>query len=214
MNDDWRVHIKLASSSDAIDLKGYIEAGEVEHELEPLLDDRVVVSHDDDELFCYTGTREQAEHAESVIRAAAAKRGWTIETDLRHWHPVAEEWEDPDKPLPTTGAERAAEHEEMIEEEREESEEAGVCEWEVRVQLHSHRDASQLADKLEAEGLQLVRRWHYLVIGAEDEDTANALAQRIRNEAPDAEVIAEGSPEVALENRPGRLFSVFGGLGE
>ena len=60
---------------------------------------------------------------------------------------------------------------------------------------------------------RLVRRWRFLIAGAQSEDDARALAERIRAEAPaGAEVDAEGSEALvwAREHRP---FAVFGGLG-
>ena len=42
--------------------------------------------------------------------------------------------------------------------------------------------------------MHLVRRWRFIVVGAETEDEANALAERIRREAPPGtKVVAEGS---------------------
>jgi hypothetical protein len=59
-----------------------------------------------------------------------------------------------------------------------------------------------------------VRRWKYLLIGATDEDTANALAERLRSEAgPDAKVTAEGSGQAAYDERPSNPFAFLGGLG-
>jgi hypothetical protein len=59
-----------------------------------------------------------------------------------------------------------------------------------------------------------VRRWHYLVVGAPDEDTANALAERIRAESPPGSVVtAEGSWPMVWASDPRRWFAVFGGLG-
>jgi len=215
MTDDWRLRVDLREPSRALELKRYLESVELEHELSATLGDRVAVSNDDGEVFCYAGTREQAERAEEVIRSAATERGWEVDTELKHWHPVAEEWEDPDEPLPTTGSEREAEHEELIEQEREEAEKTGYVDWEVRVECTSHREAVELAEKLKGEGIPNIRRWHYLVVGAEDEDTANALADRLRREVPsDAKVTTEGTYQVVFNSHPRSWFSVFGGLGE
>jgi hypothetical protein len=67
---------------------------------------------------------------------------------------------------------------------------------------------------LTAEGVPNVRRWKYLLIGAADEDSANALAERLRREAgPNATVTAEGSGQAAYEERPPNPFAYLGGLG-
>jgi hypothetical protein len=214
MSDDWRVRANLHTPSHATELRGYLEAAEAQHELETALGDRAVVTYDDAEVFCYTGTREQAERAQDLIRSIAADHGWDIETELKRWHPVAEEWEDRDAPLPAGGAEREAEHAALIQREREEALATGYVEFEIRVEFHSHRDAVELARRLEDEGIPNVRRWRYLVIGAADEDAAQALAERIRAEAPpDATVRVEGTPRLVRESEPSNWFSIFAGLG-
>jgi len=51
-------------------------------------------------------------------------------------------------------------------------------------ELPSHREAVALAGKLRGEGLRVIRRWKFLVVGADNEDSARELADRIRREAP------------------------------
>jgi hypothetical protein len=213
MSDDWRLRVDLGKPDDALELKGYLEAAELEHELADTFGERLVVSYDNAEVFCYAGSRQQAERAERLIRARARERGWQIETELTRWHPVAEEWQDPDKPLPASSAQREAEHEELIEQEHAEEQRSGYLDWEVRVQLGSHHDAVELADKLEAEGIPVVRRWRFLVIGAPDQDAANALAERVRAESPPGSIVTpEGSYPMVWASDPRRWFSFFGGL--
>ena len=55
-------------------------------------------------------------------------------------------------------------------------------------------DGDALADKLRSEGRTVIRRWRFLVVGANNEDDARELAEQIRQEAPpDATVRAEHS---------------------
>ena len=68
--------------------------------------------------------------------------------------------------------------------EKEETAKRGYPEFEVRVALPSHHAANALAETLRDEGLIPVKRWRFLVIGATDEDSAKALAEKIRAEAP------------------------------
>jgi hypothetical protein len=133
VNDDWRVRVTLLEPDDARELVDRASLSELDRDLVRSLHDRVIVSHDDDEIFLYAGTRDQAEAAEEQITALAAQHGWEPEFELSHWHPTAEQWEDPDKPLPTTDAERAAEHAELIELERAEQKEQGYPDYEVRI---------------------------------------------------------------------------------
>lgn len=220
MSDDWRLRVALANDDEARELAGGLAKFRSEHELRSSFGDRVAVSRDGPEVFCYADTREQAEAAERAIGALAGEHHWQLSTELRRWHAAAEEWEDPDQPLAGTDAQRAGEHAELIEHEREESASQGFPDFEVRVRCRHRHDAEQLAERLRREGIPNAHRWHFVVVGATDEDSANALAQRIRDEAPaGTEVVAEASvqeigaeaPEISTPyNNP---FAVFGGLG-
>jgi len=214
MNDDWRLQIDVEDEGRGTSLSERLDAAELEHELSVAFHDRLIVSVDGPRVFVYAGTREQAEQARDLIAKLAATQEWGITQVLTHWHPEAEEWEDPDLPLPAGAAARVAEHAELIAAERKQLEETGAPEFEVRVDLPSHRDASRFAESLRAEGLPAVRRWKYLVVGATDEDAAAALAQRLEGEAPaGSKVTVEGSGQVAYAERPANPFAVFGGLG-
>jgi hypothetical protein len=214
MSDEWRLRIRLHEDGHAHKLTERLEASELEHDLETTFHDRLVVSRDGQELFCYAGSREQLEGVEQVVRSLATEHGWQPEFAVWRWHESAEQWEDPDVPLPHSDAERAAEHAALIQSEREELETRGYPEFEVRVEFGSHREAVAFAEKLREEGLPNVRRWKYLVIGAPDEDSANALAARIgRESGPKRTVVAEGSGRAAYDERPPNPFWFLGGLG-
>jgi hypothetical protein len=66
---------------------------------------------------------------------------------------------------------------------------------------------------LEDEGLPVVSRWTYLIVGAENQDDANDIAKRLQREAPAGSVLhvepGGGLAWQALGNNP---FAVFGGL--
>lgn len=214
MNDDWRARITLPTDHAATALVNELERGDLEHELAPGAGERVIVSLDDRDVFLYSGTREQAERGVAAIERVAAERGWTAQTELRRWHPAAEEWEDPDSPLPEAADEFAAERAERIAREREETRELGFSQYEVRVECQSHRDTVALADKLQAEGMAPLRRWRYLLVGAQDEESAQALADRLTAEAPAGSVVrVEASLAAIAAETPANPFAVFGGLG-
>lgn len=212
MSDDWRLRITLAGTGPAEQLARQLQQGELEHTLASGAGDRVIVSRDGDEVFLYAGSRDQLERARlAVENSRAAGPG---QSELRRWHPVAEEWEDPDAPLPTDDSEVAAEHAERIAEEREESRQLGAPEWEVRIECRSHRDTVELAERLHGEGLEPVRRWRYLLVGAGDEDAAQELADRLSGEAgPGCSVTVEGTGAAVAAETPANPFAVFGGLG-
>jgi hypothetical protein len=214
VNDDWRLQVDVREESDARTLTERLAARKLQHDLKETFHDRVVVTRDGARVFLYAGSREQAERARDAIEADARQNGWTLEVDFSHWHPAAEEWEDPDKPLPEDDAARLAEHEALMAREREETAKTGHPEFEVRVDLPSRRDAVELSERLRGEGVPAVHRWKYLLVGAADEDEAKALADRIRSEAPDDSRIAvEGSWAAAFAERPPNPFAVLGGLG-
>jgi hypothetical protein len=218
MSDDWRLRVDLADEHAARGLADRLARGDVAHELEDSFHARVIVSRDGAEVFCYADTREQADATERAIRQVAAEHQWPLTTELTHWHPTAEEWEDPDAPLPESDAEQAAERAQLMESERAESRAQGYPDFEVRVKTPSHHDAEELAKRLLAEGIPSVHRYQFVVLGATDEDSANALAERMRAEAPAGSIVtAEGSvSEVVAEAplaTPFSPFAVFGGLG-
>jgi hypothetical protein len=214
MADDWRLRVTFQGDSRADELRERLEATDLEHTLEDRFIDRVAISADDNEVFAYAGTREQAEAVGELVRKESGERGWPVELELRRWHPTAEDWEDPDKPLPTTDAQTAAEHAALIEREREESTDSGHPEFEVRVKFQHHRAAVEFADQLEQEGFVVVRRWHFLLVAAPDEDSVNTLARRIRDQAPPGTVVnSEGTQRTVAEGGGGNPFAYFGGLG-
>jgi len=213
MNDDWRLRIDLHEHSFAHQLSEALDAVEIEHQLERSFHDRVVVSVDGSEVFCYAGTRAQAEAAAQLIRQLIADHGWEADIELAHWHPVAEQWAPPDEPLPDSETDAARERAERIAAERAESAEQGYPEFEVRIQCGSRAQAGELSDKFEQEGIPNVHRWSYVLVGATDEQSAQQLAERLRNEVPaGTEITVELNQLAIWENRPGNPFAVLGGL--
>ena len=196
MNDDWRVRIDVHDDGLARRLTEQLDADELEHDLRQSFHDRVVVSVDGPVLFCYAGSREQAEGVADLVGRLAQQHEMAVDVQIAHWHPAAEE------------------HEERVEDEREDSAEQGYPEFEVRVQTRTRHEAAELSHRLDAEGIPHVRRSHYLLIGASDEDSAGALAERLRGEAPaGSEVVVEPNRRSVYEHRPWNPFALLGGLG-
>jgi hypothetical protein len=214
MNDDWRLQIDLEDEGISGKVADLMRSNELENELAFDLKDAVIVSREGERIFVYAATREPLDLVREKTGEFFDSKGWKGEFELRHWHPAADEWEDPDNPLPTTEADKEAEHEQLIATEDAETEARhGRAEFEVSVKFPTHHEARDFADKLEEEGLKPVRRWHYMVVGAADEDAANELAERIRAEAPaDAEVKAEYSLREIYDEQPPNPFFFLGGL--
>jgi hypothetical protein len=214
MNDDWRLRIDLRENGPARQLGALLGGEELEHDLERGFRDRVVVSVDGAEVFCYTGTRDQAERARELIGGIVQQHGWEAEVELAHWHPTAELWEPAEVRDPQTSQERDYEREGRIARERRESADQGYPEFEVRVQCSSRGAAGELSGTLEREGIPNLHRWSYVLVGATDEDSAAALAERLRAEAPaETTVTVERNQRAIYDDLPRSPFTVLGGLG-
>jgi hypothetical protein len=214
MDDDWRLQIDLEDDGITGKAADLMRSNELQNELKIDLKGGVIVSHEGERIFLYAGTREPLDLVRGVTEKFLDSKGWKASFELRHWHKVAEAWEDPDAAEPTTAAEETAEHEQLMQTEDEETAARhGLAEFEVRVEFPSHTEAREFDKKLKDEGFEPVRRWHYLVVGAADEDAAKGLADRIRAEAPvDSKVTVEGSLAAAWGERPVNPFFFLGGL--
>ena len=215
MNDDWRVELDFVAEHLADAFRERLDAEGLEHELSHAFDDRVVVSRNGTRIFLYAGDREQAEKALSMAERLASKEAEEVDFSFTRWHPEAEEWRPAERPLPGDDESKTAEHADRVAHERQESEESGYPEYEVRIDLPSHRDATDLVERLRSEGLPSVHRWKYVLLGAADEDSANELAERMRAEVPaGSTVVVEGTWREAYAERPHSPFSFLGGLAE
>ncbi|HWO47138.1 MAG TPA: hypothetical protein VNM41_03675 [Solirubrobacterales bacterium] len=211
-NDDWRLQIDFRDDGALDALQDRLDARELEHDLSEAFHDRVIVSRNETTIFLYAGDREQAEKARHLVVRLAAEDEEEITIDFKRWHPLSLEWEPADQPLPEDAAARAAEHQERIAKERQETEEQGYPRYEVQIELPSRGEADEFADRLRSEGLPTVRRWRVVLVGAADEDTAEALAERIRGEVPaGSKVAVAGSLQEAEDDVPGP-FAFLGGL--
>jgi hypothetical protein len=193
-SNDWRVTISLADPSLLERAQQSFSGHEVDQDVRRQLGRSIAVGAGDSQIFLYAGTELAARDAERVAREVLARQGIQAEFALHRWHPIEEEWETPDVAMPRTDAERQAEHERLEDAETAESLATGAAQWEARVEFPSHHEAVALADKLRSEGRTVIRRWRFLVVGANNEDDARELAEQIRREAPpDATVRAEHS---------------------
>ncbi len=214
MSDDWRVTIDLGEGGVGADfVEGFRERG-LEREVHERLGGRVAISHDGPHVFLYAEDGEQAGEAESIVGPALERHGLRGAIALERWHPIEERWEDASVPLPQTEAEKAVERARHEADAASESIAQGLPEWEVRLTLPSHSAARDLAERLEDEGISLVRRWRHLLVGAETEEAAHRLVERLRAEAPAEarfEVEANGLEVWRAAQHPVARF--LGGLG-
>lgn len=215
MNDDWRVEVDFVEEGLADALHDRLDAAEIEHDLSRAFEDRVIVSRDGTTVFLYAGDRGQAEKAQALVEKLAREEQEDVKVSLMRWHHEAEEWRPADEPLPDGATAQAAEHAERVAKERQETVETGSPEYEVRIDLPSHAEAKELVEQLSGEGLRSVHRWKYVLLGAADEDSANELADRVRDEVPaGSTVTVEGTWREAYAERPHSPFWFLGGLAE
>jgi len=191
-NTDWRVTISLSGPAHVERAKRSLSEHEVEEHVHRRLGRNIAVGAGDSQIFLYAGTEIAARQAEQAARDVLAQHDIQADFALHRWHSIEEEWENPDVAMPQTEAERQAEHQRLEDEETAESLATGIAQWQARVELPSHHQAVALAGKLRSEGRAVVRRWRFLVVGANNEDEARELAEQIRQgAAPGATVHAE-----------------------
>ena len=213
MAEDWRLTVKLSDPEHAQHVVDALREHSVDVDLRARFGDRVAVSADDSNVFLYADTEDTARAAESVVQDVLRTRGIEAEFALDRWHALEERWEDANVPLPQTDADKRAEHDRLEREEAAESNATGVAEWEVRVELSSHADERELAQRLESEGWSVVSRWKYLIAGTANQDDALALAKQLEESGPaGAKVHVEPGSGLAWEGAPSNPFAIFGGL--
>ena len=195
--DDWRVTVTLSHASRACRVAQAVRerlAADGRHRGPGY---RVVLSVDGSRLFLYTGSADAARDADRVTREVLALRRLTATVTLDRWHPAAQEWRDASLPLPESEDELAAERLNRMDAETEQSRATGQAAWQVRVELPSHRETVELAARLRADGRPVIRRWKYLILGADNERDADALARLIGQTVPaQASIRVAGSPSV------------------
>jgi hypothetical protein len=195
MKDDWRIRIELPEEQHAETILGRLGldlgSDESKRLAEELEGRRLAVSRDGNLLFVYASSAAEAEGARRIVEAELADEGLKARTSaIEHWLPEEERWTG-DPPQETW------EQEEV---------DRGYAPWEVRVERETHAEADKLADDLERDGYDVVRRWRYLIVGTASEEEARDLAQRVHGEV-------EPGGELVWEVTPQNPFAVFGGLG-
>jgi hypothetical protein len=183
MADEWRVEIDLDDPDHGFGLGERLRARHLDDETRERLGNRVLVTRDGPRLFLYTTSQDEAHAAESVIRELIEQDDLSAVVRTTRWHPDEEAWEDASQPLPATDQQRAAERAK-----------ASGEDWEVRIELAGLTTAVELERDLDDEGLNVERRFSYLMVGAPTEESARELAERFRAALP------EGTPVTVVPN--------------
>jgi hypothetical protein len=187
-NDDWRVEIDLDDDEHGYSVAERLRAMDLDDNARNRLGSRAIVTRDGSKLFVYTRTGSEAGEALRVVRELLAADDLSADVRTTRWHPDEEAWESASVPLPGTEAEQEGEHDRQEERERREVEAGGDYDWYVHVHAPSRSAAEALERRLEAEGLEVERRWRYVTIAALTDEQANEIGSRVRGELPGAEI--------------------------
>jgi hypothetical protein len=193
MSDEWRVEVDLDDEQHGFTLGERLHSLDLDDEARERLGDRVIVTRDGPKMFLYAQTEDQAREAERVAGDLLAAEGLSGKTALTRWHPDEDAWKEASAPMPRTDEERAAEHERHEEAAEQEPPSRWDYQWEVRIDLPTVHDTRQFAARLADEGIDVRRRWKYLLVGAASEERATELAERIRGEAPEGSTVQIGT---------------------
>jgi hypothetical protein len=192
-NDDWRLRIELEHEEKRglLDRIGLRES-DAEELAEELRDLKLAVTEENGTLHVYAGSSLDLERARTLIEQEFDELGLQAESmTTEHWLADQERWE---------GSEPSQDYDDELVSE-------GFAPWEVRIPAADHKAAIELADRLEAEGYGVVRRWSFVIAGCADEEQARALAERLHGEV-------EAGGEMVYESMPGNPFAFFGGLAD
>ena len=213
VDDDFRITVDFDDEADGADLLERLGARRFAAEERRRFGDRVIVSRDAARVFLYAGSEAETHEVERLVHIELEEQGADALVAVERWHPVEEAWADLAVPLPSTAAELAAE--EARREAREEAEAlaSGHADWEVRVELPGHAECVALGERLESEGVPVVRRHSFLLAGAISEEEARELAERLRRELPAATVHVQAGGDMVWEVTPQNPFAVGGGRG-
>ena len=183
--EEWRVEVVLEDDDNGQSLGESLHRLQLDDEARERLGGSVVVTRDGNRLFLYAWHKESAREAERVVRELMDEDNLSGEVRLVRWHPAADEWRPADQPLPEGERELDAEEEEHSRAGKRAGRESGEWAWEVVIDLPDLRSTRELAHRLEEKGLPVKRRWKYLLVGADTEDAAVELGQRLEGEAPE-----------------------------
>ena len=217
MAEDWRVAFTLRPEEPgriAEALQGLHERA-LERDAAERLGGRVALSRDGDHLFLYADSESAAHEARDAVTALLDEHDLAAEAEpaIERWHPVEQRWEEGSVPLPSTAAELREEEDRLEADDAAEAAASGFATWEVRVEFASPDDAGAFAERLEGDGLPVVRRASFLLVGANDEDEARALALWIRDELPaSARILVQPGGNEVWEVAGNNPFAFLGGL--
>ena len=162
MADEWRVSVSLPRRLQAKEDSPWTTAMRT---LDSRIGSGIRVSPTPRGVFLYATSADDAMRAEQVVREVLTEHDVSAVVRCDRWNPINKSWTS---------------HEDLMDAERRKSAATGRAVWQVRVEPPSHHELKALAQRLEAEGFSVARRWRYFIAGAGCEDDAHALADQIQ----------------------------------
>ncbi|MGI9658961.1 MAG: hypothetical protein ACR2OD_08630 [Gaiellaceae bacterium] len=210
--DDWRLTITLAAAERLPVLRRLQEA-HLASTLRKQLEATAIVTHGDAHIYAYVTSEAAAAATEALAREVLEESDVYAEFVLERWHPIEQRWEPLDMPLPRSDEELAAEHARQQEDEAAAARTLSHAEWEIVVECDSHARAVELANTLTLQGLSVIRRWSYLIVGTATEDEAHALSDELAAaHGPNTEISVRPSGGMLLEVLPSSPLLIFSGI--
>ena len=163
MADEWRVSVSLPKRLSGKEDSPWTT---VMRTLRSRIGSDIRVSQTPKGVFLYATSGDAAMHAEQVVHDVLARHEVTVAVRCDQWNPISKSWTS---------------HEDLMNAERRKTAATGRAMWQVRVEPPSHHELKALAQRLEAAGLSVARRWKYLIVGVSCEDDAHALAEQIQS---------------------------------
>ena len=193
--DEWRVEVELDEERHWDTLWERLRTLSLDDEARRRLGHSVLVTRDGPHLSAYAWHEQTAREAERVIRDLLEEKGIAAEVQLTRWHPLEDAWKPATEPLPETSEERAAEFRRHAEAEAEALARSGHHPWQVAIDLPDLETTLEFARELEKRGLDVTRRWKYLLVGTLTEEAAVALGRELEGEIPeDAHIGIRANP--------------------
>jgi hypothetical protein len=93
MGDDWRVELDVEDHDLLHRVLDRMRERGVTRDARHRLGDAVAISTNADKIFAYAQTREEAQHAGTVLAELADAHHLAAEATLAHWNHDAERWE-------------------------------------------------------------------------------------------------------------------------
>jgi hypothetical protein len=210
-DDEWRIRIEVPPDQQVREIVRAIERT-APFDFEGGVRARYPVSESDDQIFIYTRSEPAAREALAEVSRVLDEHVLHDSVSLSRWHPIEERWENASVPLPETEIDEQRERARREELETQRSLTSGDAEWEVRITLPTREEARELEHRLRDEGIPVTRGWRHVMAGADNEDDAHSLAERLRLEAPEGSLL-HVEPSGAQAWRITHPFPFFGGLG-